>query len=138
MLIVASAFEIHAKPYALDRRRIVASRLKLLQFVAFRPWLMPIIRDWSETRGYAQQSILSPHQLRRGFLGDKMHDDVVAFLVARGVFDWMGSHLVSGVEADVLERLHLTAVEDGLFSASLRVLGEFNDITITNDMLEGW
>jgi hypothetical protein len=138
MFIVASAFEIHAKPFALGQRRIYAARLKLLQFVAFRPWLVPVIRKWSETQGYAQQSVLSPQQLRKGFLGDEMHENIVAFLVARGVFLRMDAHLASGVNADLLKRLYFKGVEDKLFSPGLNALRELIDIRITNNMLEGW
>jgi len=138
MFIVASAFEIHARPYLLGQRRIGASRLKLLQFVAVRPWLVPVIRKWSEAQGYAQQSVLSPQQLRRGFLGDEMHDDVVAFLVARGAFYRMDAHLVTGVNAELLKRLYSTGIEHTLFSTALQVLRELIDIRITNGMLEGW
>jgi hypothetical protein len=138
MFMVASAFEIHAKPYALGQRRIASARLKLLQFVAFRPWLVPVIRTWSATQGFAQQSVLSPHHLRRGFLGDEMHDNVVTFLVARGVFLRMESHLVSGENADLLDRLYSAGIENGLFSTGVRALKELIDIKVTNHMLEGW
>jgi hypothetical protein len=138
MFVVASAFEIHAKPYALVHRRISAARLKLLQFVAFRPWLVPVIREWSETQGYAQQAVLSPQQLQRGFLGDEMHDNVVAFLAARGAFLRIDAHLVSGVNADLLKRFHIAGAENNLFSTGLHALQELIDIKITNSMLEGW
>src|ERR1700677_4370747 len=93
MFIIGAAFEMHAKPFGLDSRRISTSRLKFLQFVAMRPWLVPIMRNWSETQGYAQQSLLSPQQFRRGFLGDITFDETVEFLVARGVLDRQKSHL---------------------------------------------
>jgi hypothetical protein len=138
MFIVASAFEIHAKPFLLGQRRINSARLKLFQFVAFRPWLMPVIRKWSEDQGYAQQSILSPQQLRRGFLGDKMHEDVVEFLVARNIFNRMESHLATGPNASFLNRLSVIGTENHLFSPGIRVLRELKEVKITNDMLEGW
>lgn len=138
MVIVASAFEVHARPYILERRRIATSRLKLLQFVAVRPWLVRVIRKWSESQGYAQQSILAPHQLRRGFLSDEMHDNVVSFLVAHGFLERMDSHLVSVNNSGFLKHLHSTALQNGFFSPSVQALKELVDITITNKMLEGW
>jgi hypothetical protein len=138
LFIVAAAFELHSKPYVLGRRRISTVRLKLLQFVAIRPWLVPVIRNWSETQGYAQQSVFSPHQLRRGFLGDEMHDNVVAFLVARGVFLWMPIHLASGPNADLLNQIYSAGVEEELFSTAIHSLRELSEIQITNSMLEGW
>lgn len=136
--ITACAFEIHSKPYILEKRRIRTSHLKLLQFAAIRPWLVPVIRQWSQSLGYAQQSMFSPHQLRRGFLGDRVHDTVVAFLVARGVFEQVDGHLVSGPSAGVLGRLYFTAAENSYFSTSVRALDELREIRITNSMLEGW
>jgi hypothetical protein len=136
--IIASVFEIHSKSYLLGKRRMRASHMKLLQFVAIRPWLVPVIRQWSESLGFAQQSMFSPQQLRRGFLGDREHDSVVAFLVARGVVERIDAHVVSGANADVLMRLHLAATKNELFSASLQALRDLTEIRITNDMLEGW
>ena len=137
VFIVAAVFEIHAKPY-LDKRRINTAKLKLLQFIAVRPWLVPVIRAWSQSQGYAQQSMLSPQQLRRGFLGDTMHDDVVRFLVARGVFSRMPSHLVSSENWEMLRRLYIPSLEHGQFAAAITALQELKTVTITNDMLEGW
>ena len=67
-----------------------------------------------------------------------MHDQVVAFLVARGLFLRIDSHLVSGANADLLKRLYLTGLEHKLFSTALQALQELIDIKITNSMLEGW
>lgn len=138
MLVIASAFEIHAKTYALVHRRIHAARLKLLQFIACRPWLVPALRRSSGVQRDNQLSVFSSQRLRRGFLGDRMHDDVVAFLVARGVFERMDAHLVSGVNAGELKLLYLAGMEHELFSVERRVLQGLAAIKISNDMLEGW
>jgi hypothetical protein len=138
MFIIGAAFEMHAKPFAIDRRRISTSRLKFLQFVAMRPWLVPIMREWSDTQGYAQQSLLSPHQFRRGFLGDTTYDETVDFLVARGVFDRQKAHLADGSNIAFLNRLYTAGLERELFGVALQTLKELSDIKITNPMLEGW
>lgn len=137
MSVIAAAFEIHAKPYGLGQRRLHAGRLKLLQFIACRPWLIDMMREWSAAQSDAQLSIASSQRLRRGFLGDQMHEDVVAFLVARGVLAKIGSHIVS-VNADFLTDLYSVSLEQALFSAERRVLHELLNIQITNAMLEGW
>jgi hypothetical protein len=138
MFMVAATFQIHSNPHLLGKRRINAARLKLLQFIAFRPWLLPIIRKWSESQGYAQGSVFSPRQLQRGFLGDDMHERVVDFLVARRILARMNTQLVTDDNAGQLERLYRVGVENSLFTGSLRVLSQLKDITITNHMLEGW
>jgi hypothetical protein len=138
MSVIAAAFEIHAKPYGVaGQRRVAAVRLKLLQFVACRPWLTAMMREWSGAQHDAQLAMASSQRLRRGFLGDQMHEDVMEFLVARGVFVRIGSHIVSG-NMSFLTDLYSASVERGLFPAERRVLHELLDVQITNAMLEGW
>ena len=85
VLIVAMAFQIHATSDRYSSRpRIQSRRLKLLQFVAMRPWLVSVIREWSLSRRVAQRSLDSEEGLKRGFISDTMHDDVIDFLVAAG------------------------------------------------------
>src|SRR6202049_295348 len=81
MAVTASTFEMHSKPHGMNQRRIHAARLKLLQFVASRPRLLAVLRNWSKAQHDAQLSISTSQRLRRGFLGDQMHEDVVTFLV---------------------------------------------------------
>jgi hypothetical protein len=138
MAVFASAFEIHAKPYAFGQRRIHSARLKLLQFIACRPWLVGMVRKWSEARYDAQLSLATSQRLRRGFLSDQMHEDVVAFLVARGVLDRSGAHLITSAHGDFLTRLHLTNIKEDLFSVERTVLKDLLAVQITNPMLEGW
>lgn len=47
MFLIAAAFELHAKPAPPVARRIHATKLKLLQFIAIRPWLISVIKAWS-------------------------------------------------------------------------------------------
>ena len=138
MAVIASAFEIHAKPYAFSQRRIHAARLKLLQFIACRPWLLGMLRRWGEAQHDAQLSMATSQRLRRGFLGDQMHEDVVAFLLARGMLIWSGSHIAAGPGADWLRQLHSANIEHGLFSVERDALEKMLNIRITNAMLEGW
>ena len=114
--IIAAAFEIHAKPYLIGYRLIASARLKLLQFVAMRLWLLDVIRQWSQTQKHAQQSILSPQQLRRRFLGDDTHDQVIAFLIARGALQHIGAHIVTGSDAEFLNRIFSAGIE--MFASS--------------------
>jgi hypothetical protein len=50
MFVVAAAFVMHAKGVDPFGSRIQAARLRLLQFVAIRPWLLPVIESWSAAR----------------------------------------------------------------------------------------
>lgn len=85
-LVVIACVFVHSSEVEGDGlRQVSAPRMKLSQFVACRPWLFPVLRDWSDNRRNAQRSLLSSQRLRRGFLGDTMYDDVTSFLAARGV-----------------------------------------------------
>jgi hypothetical protein len=138
MAVIASAFEMHSKPHGVSQRRIHAARLKLLQFIACRPRLLAVLRDWSQAQHDAQLSIATSQRLRRGFLGDQMHEDVVTFLVARGILVWSGSHVATGPGSDWLTQLHSATIEQGIFAMERDVLEELLDVRITNAMLEGW
>ena len=137
IMVIASAVEIHAKPDVAGKRHIHTGRLKLLQFVACRPWLMPTLREWSGTRRARQLSVLSTQRFRRGFLGDTTHDRVVDFLVAHSVFVRLGVHLVTDLNVHILSTLYSSAVEQQLFSAERHTLHDLLGIRITNKMLEG-
>ena len=136
--VIASAFEIHAKQFALTARRIQSVRLKLLQFIACRPTLTQMVEEWSKIQYDAQLSLALSQRLRRGFLGDQMHDDVVSFLVARGELIRSSQYLVTSPEKHMLRGLHTANVENGLFSVERQVLARLSTIRITNSMLEGW
>jgi hypothetical protein len=133
--VIAAAFDIHAKPYPPSGRRIHATRLKLLQFIAIRPWLLPVIEAWSSDED--EESTFSAQDLRRGFLGDKMYDDVVAFLVARRALGWMGTHLMAGPHVDPMTRLYASGTNAQLFAAERAAMAELAKMRITNSMLEG-
>lgn len=136
--VVAAAFEFHAKPYGIDKRRIHAGKLKLLQFIASRPGLMPMVQQWSDSQGDAQLSLAASQRLRRGFLSDLMHDDVIAFLAARGILVESGSHLVSEAGKGFLHEFYTATAEQGLFVSERVTLEKLRGIQITNVMLEGW
>ena len=67
MAVLALAIRIHGTPTADASLRIDSARLKLLQFVAQRPGLMPVVTRWA-TKGASKDSLLgSSQRLRRGY-----------------------------------------------------------------------
>jgi hypothetical protein len=137
--VVALTFQAFARPFGIGgQRRISTPKLKLLQFVILRPWLLPAIREWSE--GLAQGSLSLTHsvRIRRGFLSDTAHDDVVNLLVACGVFVRQGGHLLTGEKSGYLGELTKALTEGGLFQNERQIVSELGDVTLTNNMLEGW
>jgi hypothetical protein len=136
VFVVAAAFERHAKAAPPIGRRIHATKLKLLQFIAVRPRLLPIIKEWS-TAKQDEELTFTTQDLRRGFLGDQMLDSVVAFLVARGALEWMGTHLVEGKNAALLSAINEATIASGLFELERQTIEALGDFKITVRMLEG-
>jgi len=134
--LVALAFQVNSKPFTPDVRRVRTGQLKLAQFISQRPWLLPVIRSWSNSRRDHEASLLVPQHLRRGYLADTMFDDVIDFLVARGSLVRGASHLLEGA-TPLIRRIYETALQSSLFTAELEVLKELSAITMTNEMLEG-
>ena len=139
VLIVAMAFQIHAASDKYSSQpRIQNRRLKLLQFIAMRPWLVSVIQEWSLSRHNAQRSLDSEEGLKRGFISDTMHDDVLDFLVAAGALRREELYVVSGANSSVIFDLYSEALGHSLFDAELTALHQLKPIVITNKMLEGW
>lgn len=140
VLIVSLAFELHAAAdqYSPNRPRLPARRLRLLQFVAMRPWLVDVVREWSAQRHDGERSLDTEEGLRRGFLGDTTHDLVMRFLLSAGVLRRDGDHVVGGPHASVLIDFNREIKERKLFATEIQALTELKTIHVTNDMLVGW
>jgi hypothetical protein len=137
--IIALVFGAFAKPFGVEaQRRISVAKLKLFQFIAVRPWLLPAIREWSD--GLAQGSLDLTHstRIRRGFLSDTAYEDAVDLLTAAGVFVRHGSHLSTGPRAAFLAEVSNSLVENRLFESERIVISELAHVRVTNSMLEGW
>jgi hypothetical protein len=139
VIVVAAAFDMHAATDRFSSRpRIQNRRLKLLQFIAMRPWLFPMVRKWSESRSNTQRMIDGDEGMRRGFINDTMHDNVIQFLTCSGALRREELYVIPGVKPAVFQNLSSIATSSSLFQAEISILNEFKSVTITNDMLEGW
>ena len=136
--IIALTFDLYAKADLFAGRRIRTALLKLLQFLAVRPWLIPMLVKWERAEDNPQLSVLTSQKERRGFLSDLMHDHVVEYLVARQILKRGPSHLSLDTKGDVLTSLASALKVEALFENERRALSEMKDIKITNNMLEGW
>jgi hypothetical protein len=137
--VIALVFEKFAKPFGpAGHRRVSSARLKLLQFITLRPWLLSAIQLWS--KGVEQEALAFAHsiRIRRGFLSDTAHDDVINYLVACGIFFWQESHLVNGQNGKALHEITDSIEKQDLFASERKVIAELVDVKITNAMLEGW
>ena len=134
--VIACVFGTYIKPDLAGVKRVPDQRMKLLQFVAARPVLLPMVRRWSRERTEPQSDFFA-RGLRRGFLDDRIHDAVVEYLVAGNVLMRSESNLTEGARGDLLGTLYANAVARNLFAKERHVLAELRKIVITNRMLEG-
>ena len=134
--IVACAFDTHSTKSPGRGRRIRAIWLKLVQFVATRPWLLPVFQNWVAGTRNPQQDLLMPQSLRRGFIDDRTHDSVVSFLTAYGAFRREKGFLIASARSTLLSDWVSAAKEDNLFEEERRVLKELTNTKPTVRMLE--
>jgi hypothetical protein len=137
--VIALVFERFARPVApAEERKISSARLKFLQFLTLRPWLLPAIREWSSAG--AQQELAFAHsiRIRRGFLSDSAHDDLISYLAACGILLRQETQIVSGKNARALTLVAQAIEQNDLFESERGVIDDLGGIKITNEMLEGW
>jgi hypothetical protein len=137
MFVVAACLRVSGKVEGAFRK-ISANKLRLLQFVAMRPWLLDVVREWSASRKDRQRSLRSSQSLRRGFLSDRMHDNLIDYLVATGCLFKQKGQIAEPISSIILSDLFDKSEQDGLFTTETDAIRELNEIVITNDMLEGW
>jgi hypothetical protein len=137
MFVVAACLRVSGKVEGAFRK-ISANKLRLLQFVAMRPWLLDVVREWSASRKDRQRSLQSSQSLRRGFLSDGMHDNLIDYLVATGCLFKQKGQIAEPISSIILSDLFDKSEQDGLFTTETDAIRELNEIVITNDMLEGW
>ncbi len=113
--IVAACFEAHAKLDEAGYKRLHSAKLKLLQFIAIRSWLLPVVHEWSKSRNDPQRSVWASQSLRRGFLGDAMHDEVIDYLVAAGSMVETQNYLTTSAADGRLNKLYTEISSSGLF-----------------------
>jgi len=137
--IVSLVFEQFAKPAPLPgQRRIASARLKLLQFITLRPWLLPAMRQWSNAGKQTDFAFGHAMRIRRGFLSDTAHDDVINYLVACGQLTRFETQIVSGAHGDAMKKVAESIKEHDFFRSERGVIEQLANISITNEMLEGW
>jgi hypothetical protein len=137
--IVALVFERFANPTGLaGHRKMSSARLKLLQFITIRPWLLPAFRQWSDAGKQSGFAFGHSIRIRRGFLSDSAHDDVISYLVACGRLTRLETQVVSGTSGRALKEVAESIADHDLFASERGVIEQLANIRITNEMLEGW
>jgi len=115
-----------------------SARLKLLQFLTIRPWLLPAVRRWSDAGEQSGFAFGHSMRIRRGFLSDSAHDDVINYQVACGRLKRFETQIVSGTSGGALMELAKSIAEHRLFASERGPIQQLANVRITNEMLEGW
>ena len=77
-------------------------------------------------------------RIRRGFLSDTAHEDVMNFLVASRVFRREGTQIVLGSKGEEVLKIVKGVRDQGLFLSEREAVSTLGEIKISNNMLEGW
>ena len=137
MAVVALTMHRHGTKTTEGALRIDVTRLKLLQFIAQRPNMVAAMREWARSKHPSGLLRDSPQRLRRGYIGDSTHDQVVEYMIACGILRAEGRYLLSRKDSTYIDEVYRAAVNDTMFESERTVLEELSHLRFTNAMLEG-
>jgi hypothetical protein len=133
--LIACVFFVAAGGRGEGHPRVVAHWLKILQFVAVRPSLLPDFQIWAATRRH--QDLDTWQRMPRGYLGDSTHDRTVELLIAGGVLARSGDELVGGSRFADLRRIYDDLVAEHLLSSERAVLLKLSGTQVNKTLLKG-
>ena len=116
-------------------RRVVAHWLKILQFIAVRPSLLPDFLRWARAR--RRPDLDTWQKMPRGYLGDRTHDRTVELLVATKVLHRTADALVGGDNFVRLEALYRDIVARNLLISERDALQTMSTIPVNRTLLSG-
>jgi hypothetical protein len=137
MAVIALAFAIHSTKTSEGEHRIDTSRLKLLQFVAQRPSLLPAMNQWASSKKTSTLLRGSSQRLRRGYMGDSTYDQVVEYMIACGILRPEGQYLALGRNGSYVDSIRLASEKESMFTQERFTLAELLRMRVTVAMLEG-
>jgi hypothetical protein len=133
--LIACVFFIVAGNEAAGSHRVVAHWLKILQFIAVRPSLLPDFQIWAGTRRH--QDLDTWQKMPRGYLGDSTHDRTVELLVAGGVLSREGDELIAGSRFSDLRRVYDDLLASNLLGSERATLLELTHTRVNKTLLKG-
>jgi len=133
--LIACVFFVSQDGVVSEPRGLVANWLKLLQFIAVRPALLPNFQIWAAARRF--QDLNTWQMMPRGYLGDATHERTVELLVACGVLARTGDELVPGNRFDNLRRIYSELLAKNLLQSERGVLLELSRTKVNKTLLKG-
>lgn len=115
--------------------RVVAHWLKILQFIAVRPTLLPSFQIWAAKR--RRQDLDTWQKMPRGYVGDRTHDRTVELLVATGVLVREGEELVEGTSFVNLRGIYENLVAKKLLCSERATLLDLSKTRVNKTLLKG-
>lgn len=136
-IILALTLEICAKRRGNDsEKRLHNAKVKLFQFVAVHPDLMPSLRGWLRAHEEGQRPSLDGWaRFPRGYAADTLYERVIGYLLATGELSSDGAHLWRPQGKRLLSGMFAVAIERDAFTRERGILTELATIKITNKML---
>lgn len=136
-IVLGLALETCAKKRAGENEaRLHDAKLKLFQFVAVHPELMPSLRGWLRAHQEGQRPSLNGWaRFPRGYAADRLYERVVTYLVATGELGRDGAHVWLRQRDGLLSNLIRVVVAGDAFTRERAVLNEFATVKLTMKML---
>jgi hypothetical protein len=130
LCLIALSFQILAKEQE-DKRFLNTTILKLAQFVAARPTLLPTLESWlSSEKEQPEPLSWYVNMMPRGFKQDGLHDRIVEYLLVTRELSESGKNLV-WCNAPVLTRAWSCIYDQELFTTERRVVARLKALRLT-------
>jgi hypothetical protein len=137
MAVIALTIQKHGAETDEGELRIDSARLKLFQFVAQRPNMLPAMREWARSKHASGLLRDSSQRLRRGYLCDSTHDQVVEFMMACKILRADGRNYITEKSSQYIATIAIASETENMFATERAALQELADFRVTNAMLEG-
>jgi hypothetical protein len=135
-MVIALTMRVCGKP-VLGGLSLSEPKVKLSQFVAIHPELLPSLRGWLAAHARGERPSLEGWaRFPRGYAADTLHEKVLTYLIATGELRREARNLLTRVDGTgFLLSLAAAAKADRSFVVELNTLEELNGMKITLKML---
>ncbi|MGN6106576.1 MAG: hypothetical protein ACTHU0_15830 [Kofleriaceae bacterium] len=135
--MVGLTLDLCAKRRAEDASaQLHEAKVKLFQFVAVHPELMPSLRGWVRAHQEGHRPSLDGWaRFPRGYAADSLYERIVSYLVATGELHREGAKLWRRHSEGILSKLIRVVVTGDAFARERAVLTELATVKLTTKML---